>query len=208
MTVGYSSLVGRLCESYCVTPEARRRDDCVGSLADWFIIPHPANVQWHEIPRTADREEGAPGAGGSALLPASGFSSVSAARHTADRPSLASRPQCPRRRLDLRSQGSRDVASARHTNHCLNPSEHIRHGLPATHISRSGRPSLEQRPARCWQQGAPAWDRTPAAGYPRPRPPRSGTPQQPGPSVETAGRAYLPAGKEGAPCVLLDRTWP
>ena len=31
---------------HCVTPEARRLDDCVGSLADWFIIPHPANVQW------------------------------------------------------------------------------------------------------------------------------------------------------------------
>ena len=52
------------------------------------------------------------------------------------------------------------------------------HVLLATHIARSGRPSLEQRPARCCQEGAPARDRASAAGYPRP--PRCGTPQPPG----------------------------
>ena len=36
--------------------------------------------------------------------------SVSAARHTAGRPSLGSRPQCPRRRLDLRFQGSISIS--------------------------------------------------------------------------------------------------
>ena len=46
-------------------------------------------------------------------------------------------------------------AADRHKNHWLDSLGHIRHGLPATHISRSGRPSLEQRPARCWQEGAP-----------------------------------------------------
>ena len=46
---------------------------------------------------------------------------------------------------------------------------HTPRPIPATHISRSGRPppSLEQRPGRCWQEGAPARDRAHAAGYPR-----------------------------------------
>ena len=41
-------------------------------------------------------------------------------------------------------------------NHWLIHSVHIRQGLPTIHISQGGRPSLEQRPARCWQEGAPA----------------------------------------------------
>ena len=41
----------------------------------------------------------------------------------------------------------------------------LRHGLSDTHISRSGRPPLKQRPARCWQEGAPARVGAPAAGY-------------------------------------------
>ena len=36
------------------------------------------------------------------------------------------------------------------------PLGHPLHGLPATHISRSGRPSREQRPARSWPESAPA----------------------------------------------------
>jgi hypothetical protein len=46
---------------------------------------------------------------------------------------------------------------------------HSTASLSSTHTSRSTRPSLEQRPARCWPAaaGAPARDRAPAAGYPR-----------------------------------------
>ena len=37
----------------------------------------------------------------------------------------------------------------------MNPSGGLHHGLSSTHTSRSRRPSLEQRPARCWPEGAP-----------------------------------------------------
>ena len=129
--------------------------------------------------------------------------SVSAARHTADGPLLGVSATGARERLDLRFQGFHELANSQPRSRWLDLLGHLRHGLSDTHISRSGRPSREQRPARCWQQGAPARDRAPAAGYPRR--PRSGTPRPPGPSIETAGRAPPPAGKDGATCVLLDR---
>ena len=99
-----------------------------------------------------------------AKLPAT---SVSAARHTADRPSLGVSATGAESPPGLRFQGCRELAGSWHRNHWLGLLGHLRHGLSDTHISRSGRPSREQRPARCWQEGAPARDRAPAAGYPR-----------------------------------------
>jgi len=65
------------------------------------------------------------------------------------------------------------------------------------------RPSLEQRPARCWPAGAPAGDRAPAAGYPRR--PWSAAPRPPGLPFELPGQASPQAVKEGTSHVLLGR---
>ena len=80
------------------------------------------------------------------------------------------------------------------------PTSRLHHGLPqpaATHIAQSDRPSLEQRPARCWQRRVhPPGTHSTRRGLSSPS--RSGTPQPPGLSIEPPGRASPPAGKEGA----------
>jgi len=68
--------------------------------------------------------------------------------------------QVPQRRTGtLCFQGCRDLTSTWHPSGGLGPSDDSLHGLSSTHTSRSTRPSLEQRPVRCWPAGAPAWDR-------------------------------------------------